>query len=290
MRKLVALVSVLLLVPVAASADVVAGHPDSFVQSPLESNVVPLDVPVVFAGGAGYTGSNPQAITSVEVSFDGGDTWELADGTGTWSLVKTVTTPGPLVVISRAWAGNEVETPHRQRHLWAGAGPLPALDCTRCEFWQPTRGDVTYVDSDSDARPVEVGTRFQVDRPGHITAVMGFNHYNGEGTQVGRLWSSDGELLAEGTKSYPSAIDFTFAQPVPVEPGKTYIASYYTPWGHYAVSEGHFTAATVRAPFTALPDAGVYRYGDEGPTPTDGGFPEHTYEGSYYWVMPVFKP
>ncbi|MBM7770361.1 hypothetical protein JOD54_000565 [Actinokineospora baliensis] len=284
LRKLAAVIFIVLLVPVAASADAALGHPDSFVQSPLEGNVVPLDVPVVFAGVAGYTGTSPHPITAVEVSFDDGDTWELADGTDTWSLVKTLTTTGPLVVTSRAWAGEQVESTYREKHMWAGSGPLPALNCTRCEFWQPNRGDTTYLDADPDARQVEVGTRFQVDRPGHITAVMGFNYATGEGTQIGRLWSADGELLAEAPKS--SGIDFVFDEPVPVEPGKTYIASYYTPWGHYAVTEGHFTAATVQAPFTALPDAGVYRYLDEDPD----GFPSNTYEGSYYWVMPVFTP
>ena len=80
----------------------------------------------------------------------------------------------------------------------------------------------------------------------------------------------------------------TFASPVPVTAGATYVASYYAPVGRYAEDEVDFATAGVdRAPLHApavwagTPN-GVYRYG------TGGGFPTSTYASTNYWVDMVF--
>ncbi|PPK69520.1 DUF4082 domain-containing protein [Actinokineospora auranticolor] len=302
-RKLAAVLLGLLLFPVVAASarstpdtgkpdpSVTTGVVRSTIALPLADDVLPVGVPVLFAGEASYDGPVAKRVTAVDISFDAGRTWLRAQGTGPWSIEHAFTAPGARSVISRATAEDEVEVWQTALPLHAGTGPLPKLACERCEFWQPNRGDTRYLRIDDDPRPVELGIRFAVDRPGHITGVLGYNFYDqGRGERVGRLWSADGKLLAEAGPATWFSNEFTFDTPVPVRPGQTYVASYYTPYGRYPVTARHFTATTVRAPFITRPNAGVYRYADEGPVPESGGFPDKSFEASYYWTIPIFAP
>ena len=76
-------------------------------------------------------------------------------------------------------------------------------------------------------------------------------------------------------------VQIDFATPVPVEPGRDYVISYYTPEGGYESSENFFTGTLVSAPFIAHRGAGVYRYG--------GGFPTENWHDSAYGVVPEFR-
>ncbi|GAA3002652.1 DUF4082 domain-containing protein [Actinokineospora diospyrosa] len=293
-RRLVALIAVVLLVPLTASAAVPPDRVLSWIDSPGPDNVLPLGSPVLLAGTARHSvwsGAPEQPITAVDLSFDGGQTWVGAVvgkrySATTWSLIHTFTSPGPVTVLSRASTATEVQAaPLEQAHYWVGSGPLPALPCTECSLRLPTRADVSYVDIDPDPRPVELGVRFEVDRAGHIQSIWGGNNYSeGEGTRTARLWNTDGELLGEAPEGSPRTSEFVFDPPVAVEPGKTYVASYVVPWGHYPVVEGYFTASVVQSPFIINENAGVYRYTDEG----SEGVPTQTYRGSSYSVVPVF--
>ena len=80
----------------------------------------------------------------------------------------------------------------------------------------------------------------------------------------------------------------SFASPVPITAGTTYVASYYAPVGRYSVNNGYFASNGVdNAPLHALADGidganGVYRYG------AGGGYPTNTWQSSNYWVDVVF--
>jgi hypothetical protein len=81
----------------------------------------------------------------------------------------------------------------------------------------------------------------------------------------------------------------TFATPIAVTANTTYIASYFTPTGYYAVTEPGFGSQIDDAPLHALADAsaggnGVYRYG------TATAFPNQTWNSSNYWVDVTFVP
>ena len=69
-----------------------------------------------------------------------------------------------------------------------------------------------------------------------------------------------------------------------VTAGQTYVASYFTSAGHYAVTVGGLASAVTNGPLTAEADGGVYAYGS-----TDS-FPTNTYEASNYWVDVVYSP
>jgi hypothetical protein len=80
-----------------------------------------------------------------------------------------------------------------------------------------------------------------------------------------------------------------FATPVAITAGMTYVASYHTNTGHYAVGTGYFTSTGAdKPPLHALQNGvsggnGVYTYSA---TPT---FPTQTYHAPNYWVDVVFS-
>jgi hypothetical protein len=166
--------------------------------------------------------------------------------------------------------------------------PALAVTCP-CTIWAASAVPGTPAVNDTQA--VEVGVKVRTDSPGFITAVRFYKGSGNTGTHVGDLWSSTGTRLATGTFSGESATGWqqlTFASPVAVSAGTTYVASYYAPVGRYAADNNAFASSGVdNPPLHALANGadganGVYRYG------TGGGFPTNTYQSSNYWVDVVF--
>jgi hypothetical protein len=80
--------------------------------------------------------------------------------------------------------------------------------------------------------------------------------------------------------------EVTFPTAVAISAQTVYVASYYTPSGHYSVTRNYFTGAGADAPplhALASPTSvnGVFRYGAS-------GFPSATYADTNYWVDVVF--
>lgn len=236
--------------------------------------VVPVGEPLTLTGGA--TNGEVGGIVSIELSLDGGQSWQVvATNTERLSYTFTPTQPGPLTVVTRASTRDVTEVPTSFTTV-----KVVGADCP-CPLVWPDRG-VTPVEEDDDLA-VEVGLRFTVDRDGAIAGLM-FRRFSGNtGLREGHLWSGDGTLLATGTTptggdGYPY---IAFDQPVPVQAGQSYVASYFTPTGRYAQTTDYFTGEEIlTGPFTLGEDAGVYQYG--------GGFPDQSWRGSNYWVDPVF--
>ena len=100
------------------------------------------------------------------------------------------------------------------------------------------------------------------------------------------LWTPAGTLLATGTFSGETASgwqELDFSSPVPVTAGTTYVASYHTDAGHYAITAGGLASAVTNGPLTALAGGGVYAYG------SGNAFPSNTYNSANYWVDVVFS-
>ena len=144
-----------------------------------------------------------------------------------------------------------------------------------------------------DATPVELGVKFRADTDGTVTGIRYYKSAANTGTHVGNLWSSTGTLLATATFSGETSAGWqqvNFSSPVAITAGTTYIASYYTPTGHYAVDQSFFTSVGVdNPPLHALANGvsggnGVYAYGSA------SSFPASTYNSSNYWVDVVFTP
>ncbi|WP_248579529.1 DUF4082 domain-containing protein [Nocardioides sp. InS609-2] len=139
---------------------------------------------------------------------------------------------------------------------------------------------------------LEVGVKFQSSRELSIT---GIRIYRAEPATVpGSLWNSAGTLLARGTFAARSGNgwqDMSFAHPVTIAPGKTYVASYFTPGTKYAFSYGYFAkSGRTVGPITALRSVdadpnGVHCYDDA----ECGSFPVRGYRDSAYWVTPLWQ-
>jgi WD40 repeat protein len=175
---------------------------------------------------------------------------------------------------------------------WSFTTTTGAAPCSQqpCSIWPSTA--VPTNPSNSDTAAVELGVKFRSDVNGFITGIRFYKGSGNTGTHVGSLWSiSGGTPLATATFSGETASGWqqvTFATPVAITAGTTYVASYHAPVGRYAADNNFFATAGVdNAPLSALSNAvsagnGVYRYSA---TPA---FPDFTFQSTNYWVDVVF--
>jgi len=142
----------------------------------------------------------------------------------------------------------------------------------------------------ADASAVEVGVRFRSDVDGYITGLRFYKGPENTGTHIGNLWTNSGTLLASMTFTHETASGWqqvALTKPVAITADMTYVVSYHTDTGHYAVDDGYFaTSDLYNPPLRALQDGvdgpnGVYLYGA-------GGFPTDTANSFNYWVDVVF--
>ncbi|MGM1064849.1 DUF4082 domain-containing protein [Saccharothrix sp. Mg75] len=286
-RLLAAVVAATLVVSGTAVAQV--ADADVVFFSPTTRAGVAVGVPVLVTGAS--VTPDTGAVVATELTFDGGATWVQATPVRVlsgfrvdWTYLWTPTAATDAVVAGRAVtaSGPGAAGETLVLHVGGGTVPQPVNCAVRCEMYTPYAEEV----QDTDTLPVEVGLKVRVDRPGLILgASLGRGAYRGP--ILLRLWS-DGVLLAEQPWDHPGRMaEIDFATPVPVEPGRDYVVSYYTPQGGYLVAEHALTGTVVDAPFTAPHDgvrgAGVYRYG------VGGGFPTDGYRDSHYFVQPEFR-
>jgi hypothetical protein len=154
-----------------------------------------------------------------------------------------------------------------------------------CTIWPDVRP--TGVSDAADSSPINLGVQFRASSDGTITGVRFYKEPDNTGAHTGSLWSSTGTLLATGTFSGEGASgwqELDFSTPVPVTAGTTYVASYHTGAGHYAITSGGLSSAVVNGPLTALAGGGVYAYG------SGNVFPSSSFNASNYWVDAVYTP
>ena len=156
---------------------------------------------------------------------------------------------------------------------------------------------------------VELGVKFSSEVGGFITGVRFYKGPLNTGTHVAHVWAANdtrqfgacpgcncgavcflgfggGTLLASATFVNETADgwqEVKFAQPVLVMPGVTYIVSYTAPNGGYASTPNYFSGSGVQAGVLSAPGA------DNGVFGAAGAFPTQTFNGSNYWVTPVFS-
>ncbi len=140
----------------------------------------------------------------------------------------------------------------------------------------------------NDGSAIELGTAFTSSVAGSATGVRFYKGTANTGTHVGSLWDANGNRLASVTFTGETASGWqsaTFATPVRLTPGTTYVVSYYAPVGRYSVTSRFFntpwTSGALTAPATSN---GRYRYG------SGGGFPTGSYNATNYFVDLMFRP
>jgi VCBS repeat-containing protein len=157
-----------------------------------------------------------------------------------------------------------------------------------CSVWSdaslPANAAVT------DNQPIEVGVKFRTDVNGYVGAIRFYKGSLNTGVHVAHLWSSTGVVLAEVTFGPETGLGWqqvAVSPPVAVNANTTYIASYYSPSGYFALDQNFFATAGIdNPPLHALQAGldgpnGVFRYGASG-FPSSGG-------SNNYWVDVVFQ-
>ncbi len=143
---------------------------------------------------------------------------------------------------------------------------------------------------DSEVAALELGVKFQSDVSGSITGIRFYKYSTNTGTHVGNLWTAGGTRLGTVTFTSETASGWqqaTFASPIAITAGTTYIASYHTSTGHYAATVNGFSSAVNSPPLHALASGssggnGVYAQS------SSSVFPTKTWSASNYWVDVVF--
>ncbi|MGE5608605.1 MAG: DUF4082 domain-containing protein [Bacillota bacterium] len=158
-------------------------------------------------------------------------------------------------------------------------------------LWSNTT--IPTVTADSDSAAVELGMKFRSAVGGYITGIRFYKGSSNTGTHTGSLWDRSGTQLATITFANETSSGWQtafFASPVFINANTTYIASYHTSVGHYAVDEGYFAGSGADSgPLHGMGDGedgpnGVYRYG------STSAFPTSSYNSSNYWCDVVFSP
>jgi hypothetical protein len=210
------------------------------------------------------------------VSFNTGNT--VATFTPTSSLAASTTYTATV-----SGAQNASGTPMNGPFTWNFTTGTPS-QCP-CSIWQNAAPSGAVDAADTSA--VNLGVQFQASSSGKIIGVRFYKYSDNTGTHTGSLWTSGGTLLATGTFSSETASgwqELDFSTPVTITAGTTYVASYHTNAGHYAITSNGLSSAVTNGPVTALAGGGVYAYG------SGNVFPSNSFNASNYWVDVVYSP
>lgn len=166
----------------------------------------------------------------------------------------------------------------------------PPLGICPCSIWGPNAAPVT-ADSGENAG-VELGVKFTADLDGFVTGIRFYKSVGNSGAHIGNLWTTSGVQLGSATFTGETASGWqqvSFASPIAVSAGTTYVASYFTAAGRYAFDQNGLATAVDNSPLHALGSQasggnGVYAYG------STSRFPNASYNAANYWVDVVYVP
>ena len=251
------------LVEASESNDFIA--PASTITAPSTGSSFPVRSPITIYGSA----ADGAVVAGVEVSVDGGSTWQPAsittdlDGTVNWSFTWTPQTQGTVNVKSRGFddSGNMEN---------AGSGITLNILPPECPC---TIFDISNLPAQlGEGSPIELGVKFRANSNGFITGIRFYKDIDNIGTHVGTLWNEAGQLLAQvifTNETDDGWQEAEFSTPVEVTSGTTYVASYYSPSGIYSKTSNFFTDDYPAGPTSAWPIQGRK---DESPTIGNGVF------------------
>ncbi|MGI8692576.1 MAG: N,N-dimethylformamidase beta subunit family domain-containing protein [Geodermatophilaceae bacterium] len=263
---------------VAATKSTDSSGPTTTITAPTAGSSIPLGSNAVIAGTATDSGGQ---VAGVEVSVDGGSSWRMAkpgaNGKFTsWTYPWTPTAQGPVTI--------RVRSSDDSANIGAAATVSVTVSPQACPCTLFGGTTPSVLDS-GDVSPYELGVRFQTSVTSSVTGVRFYKATANSGSHTGSLWTSGGVRLATGTFTAESASGWqtlTFANPVPISAGTTYVASYTTTKGHYSVTSGYFTGKGAGAPpLTAPASTSAAR---QGVFTNGSGFPTASFGDSNYWV------
>ena len=247
--------------------------------APIEGQSVTVTGTATDAGGG--------VIARIGVSTDGGKTWHPANSpvgavSENWSYTFAAPAPGTYTIESLAVDDSlNLETPGPGASY--KVSPSSALT-----LFSPSASPATANANDPSA--VEVGLKFTSTTNGAITGIRFYKGPLNTGTHLVDLWSAAGTLLATATSTNETASGWqqvNFSNPVRVQAGVTYIASYHTNAGEYSDTPYYFDTlqGTTNGSLAATGDGlnGVFAYSSGSIFPTNVSS-----SGDNYWVDVVF--
>ena len=229
------------LTPATQSTDATA--PTSTIQSPAAGATIQTGSQVLITGTASDLGGQ---VWGVEVSIDGGTTWQPAVGRGNWNYTWTPTAAGSVTIKSRAVDDSfNLETSSAGITVDVQGGQTGG----QTTIW-PSNAVPGVIDQGPDS-PVELGVRFYSDVGGTIKGIRFYKSSANPGPHVVNLWSSSGQLLRSETSANETSSGWqqvNFAMPVPINAFLIYIASYHCNSGHYSADENYFSVGRDNCP------------------------------------------
>ncbi|CCH31131.1 DUF4082 domain-containing protein [Actinosynnema sp. NPDC047251] len=268
----------------AAVVPVVTITPAAHAAPSIEITSTPAGAAVGTPYTFGGTVSDDAGIAGVEVSSDNGAHWQVATwtvGQTTWSATYTPKASGTAQLSART-----VDSTHTQTSI-ATAGPTVAPRACPCSLWSDA--DVPANPDVADSSALELGVKWRSGTAGHVRGVRFYKGSGNTGTHTGSLWNTAGQRLATGTFADETATGWQtliFSSPVAVAADTTYVASYLSPTGHFALNSGYFaSSARYLEPLTGLQSGtegfnGVFRGG--------AGYPDLSANDANYWVDVVW--
>jgi Domain of unknown function (DUF4082) len=128
----------------------------------------------------------------------------------------------------------------------------------------------------------EFGARFSVSQPALLTGIAFYKDAAETGSHVGTLWSDSGSQLAQTTFSGESASgrqEQSFATPVSLDPGTTYVVSVGIN-ASFAMTRQGLASGASNGPLSVPAGGGVF-------ADAAGQFPTSTFDDSNYFVAPI---
>jgi hypothetical protein len=151
----------------------------------------------------------------------------------------------------------------------------------------PSGSDTTS----ADGRSVELGVKFRSSIAGQIVGVRFYKGAGNGGIHTATLWDASTRERLSDTVPFMNETEsgwqtVIFPVPVNIVAGRTYVASYHAPLGHYAFTAGGLDGAVEAAPLQSIAGAidpnGVFSLG------TSSLFPDQCFGNANYWVDVLF--
>jgi hypothetical protein len=163
--------------------------------------------------------------------------------------------------------------------------------CPCNTLWQSST-QPTVADS-ADAHPYELGVKFRTGTDGYILGVRFYKAATNTGVHIGNLWSNagSGSLLSTAAFANESVSGWQqvlFANPVPVSANNTYVASYFTPSGHYSADAAFFASVGVDSPPLHALASGVEGQNGIYSQSSTSIFPSSSFNSNNYWVDVIY--
>ena len=184
----------------------------------------------------------------------------------------------------------------------AGVKPAPALLCllillilvqplsgVSSTLW-PSNAVPGLADS-GDPSSLELGVKFSSETAGNILGVRFYKASANTGIHIGNLWTTNGTLLASAPFTNESASGWqqiSFTNPVAIDAGTVYVASYLAANGHYSYDAGYL-ATNVDNPPLHAPSSSVSGGNGVFASSATSVFPTNSFNAANYWVDVLFQ-